>query len=309
MSIPSCSMSFSVVLLTFPAFRSVNCIFAKSTPFSYNILAISIVWAITLFSCRGIRPNSLAISFSCSEILHFFFPLYASLSIATCCPYLKFPSSLCFSIIRCIFTPSCSISFNNIFFWRLPTIFDNCIFSNLTPSLFNMLAILRISDIALSFSIPSTVSSNSTKSFNNPVSSKGPAFLSVKPLPRLSPSFAILSCKSICHKSTWLPSLIISCTSSICFSFNPSNSFFKYSLYLFCISFNTVAYPVSSLSLLFISGNVPLCLSVQSSIRFSICISSCSVISFSQFTFNVLFTKSITTGLFSSLVGLSGSSA
>ena len=69
-----------------------------------------------------------------------------------------------------------------------------------------------------------------------------------------------------------------------------------------------MAYPVSSLSELFILGSVSSCFPYQSTIKFNICMSSCSVISFSQFTFNVLFTKSITTGLSSSLVGLSGSS-
>ena len=150
--------------------------------------------------------------------------------------------------------------------------------------------------------------SNFIKSCKTPVSLNKPSFFF--PNSSALPSFPFINLfgSSICHKSIWLPNFIISLTSSICFSFNPSNSFSKYPLYLFCISFNTLAYPVSSLSLLLISGKVPSCLSVQSTIRFSICISSCSVISFFQFTFNVLFTKSITTGLSSSLVGLSGSS-
>ena len=80
-------------------------------------------------------------------------------------------------------------------------------------------------------------------------------------------------------------------------------------LYFVCISFSILAYPDSSISLLFISGNIPSCFSVQSVIRFIISISSFSVISLSQFTFIVLFTKSIAIGLSSSFIGLSGSSA
>ena len=182
------------------------------------------------------------------------------------------------------------------------------------PSILNELLIICpcffINSITCSyvvfFGLPSTSSSNSTKSFNSPISSNGPTLFPEKTLSCVSPLLTILSGKSICHKSIWLPSLIICSISSTCFSFNPSNSCSKYPLYLFCISFNTLAYPVSSLSVLFMSGKTPSCLCVQSNIRVNICMSSFSVISLSQFTFIVLFTKSITTGLSSSFVGLSG---
>ena len=57
------------------------------------------------------------------------------------------------------------------------------------------------------------------------------------------------------------------------------------------------------------SGSIPLCSSDHVFISVSICILSISVGMLFHFTFNVLFTRSITTGLFSSFVGLSGSSA
>ena len=79
-------------------------------------------------------------------------------------------------------------------------------------------------------------------------------------------------------------------------------------MYFVCMSFNVVAYPVSSLSVLFIFGNIPSCSSDHVFISVNICILSISVGVLSHFTFNVLFTKSITTGLSSSFVGLSGSS-
>ena len=183
---------------------------------------------------------------------------------------------------------------SHIFF--SPYVFSHHSF--ISNAFFKLFALLTIS--STSFSI-------FTKSCKTPSISNGPTLSLLNPLLSLpSPSFFILSGNSICHKSILLPISIISLTSSICFSFNPSNSFSKYLLYFACISFKTVAYPVSSLSVLFISGSMPSCLLAQSVIKFSICISSCSVISFSQFTFIVLFTKSITTGLSSSFVGLSG---
>ena len=94
----------------------------------------------------------------------------------------------------------------------LPIIFDTstpipCNFSNVTTNL---------STVFLLF-IFSVSYSNSTKSFNNPVSTNGSSSFSTKFLPCETLSLAILSGNSICHKSIVEPNLKISCTSSICF--------------------------------------------------------------------------------------------
>ena len=231
---------FSISSLLIPDFFanvsivSDNTIFETSTPFLSSWFNSSInSWLASLSCFSKLIPISV-ISFTCSSVgfLYVPFPLYARLIPVSCVPIFCFGSNPIFSTSSLLIPDF----FANVSIVSLSTIFDCS-----TPILCSFFKSFINLSTAVSFSISSTTSSNSTKSFRKPSTSNRVVVcfvltLSFPPLITIS-----LSGSCVCHRSISAPRSSICFISCICFSSKSSKFPSRYFLYFACMSFNAVA--------------------------------------------------------------------
>ena len=209
------------------------------------------------------------------------------------------PSPFIFSI------NSSSSWFLNVFWANVNIVSVDVIFDTSTPIPCNFSIFSINSSIVFRFGKPSTSFSNSYKSCKLPFTSK----LSTSRILSLS-SFVIFS-NSLSHNSISSPLVIIASIFFLSSSvISPSSTTLRYFMYFCWILYNVAEYLFSWSLVLVTCGKFPPCDLTQSTTIVNNSKSFFLLLFFSSLsilTLCVLFAKSITTGLFSSSIGLFGS--